>query len=433
MLRKSVCVLIVVMSLSPSLIFAQGLHPPRQEDALWQAMYWNNPLLDGAPVVTRSEETVNHNWGTGSPHDRVPLDGFSARWSRYVEVTRGTYRFIITSDDGVRMWIDDELVLDAWYDHAEKTFYVDHHLSQGVHLIKIEYYENSNIALMQFSWLRADQAVGRWRGEYYNNMTLEGDPVLVRNEPHIDFGWYTSSPDPDVIQADHFSARWTRTLDFPAGNYRFTLTVDDGARLWVNGQLLIDVWYDQEATVYTEDMYLSAGPVILELQYYENTGYARAQLSWTPPVFDIPTSEAVIVDNQDLSFVEGGSPNRWHTAPEGYARHLVWTYNNERVIPKHNWARWYPDIAPGSYEVFVYVPFRPDATAQARYWVSHADGLSLQVVNQALNAEQWVSIGTYRFRGDGSDHVSLADVTFEARESKVVIFDAVKWELRYTK
>jgi hypothetical protein len=51
-------------------------------------------------------------------------------------------------------------------------------------------------------------------------------------------------------------------------------------------------------------------------------------------------------------------------------------------------------------------------------------------VNQSANGDRWVSLGTYRFRGTRDDHVSLADVTFERYVSRLVGFDAVKWEPR---
>jgi hypothetical protein len=103
---------------------------------------------------------------------------------------------------------------------------------------------------------------------------------------------------------------------------------------------------------------------------------------------------------------------------------------HDTVRANYNWARWYPDLTPGFYEVFVYIPFRYTTTAQARYWIAHEGGLSLQIVDQSANGDKWVSLGTYRFRGDGSGYVSLADVTFEPYLSRLIAFDAVKWDPR---
>jgi hypothetical protein len=97
------------------------------------------------------------------------------------------------------------------------------------------------------------------------------------------------------------------------------------------------------------------------------------------------------------------------------------------AVARLRWARWYPDLAPGRYEVYVYIPERYSTTAHARYWVSHRVGLTLRRVNQAANGGRWVSLGTYRFRGTRRDYVSLADVTFERYLSRLIAFDAAKW------
>jgi hypothetical protein len=104
---------------------------------------------------------------------------------------------------------------------------------------------------------------------------------LVRDDPAINFDWGSGSPAPGIVNADHFSVRWTRTLDLPAGNYRFTMTVDDGGRLYVNGLLLINAWRDQPATTYDQDIELPGTPAVVEMRYYEDTGEAVAKLSWT--------------------------------------------------------------------------------------------------------------------------------------------------------
>jgi len=80
--------------------------------------------------------------------------------------------------------------------------------------------------------------------------------------------------------------------------------------------------------------------------------------------------------------------------------------------------------------VFVYVPGRHATTSQARYWISHSDGLTLRVVDQAANRGHWVSLGTYRFRGTRRDYLSLADVTFEPYLAQRIAFDAARWETR---
>lgn len=414
---------------------AQGPITPRHTDPFWQAWYWSNPDLSGPPTLTRNDVNLDFDWGTGSPDPAIPADFFSARWQRYIDVTPGTYRFTATSDDGIRLWVDGEKIIDGWWEHPAQTFSADVYLGPGHHLVVVEYFERTGLAVAKVSWQLAPPAVTGWKGEYFNNKTLAGAPVLVRDDPQIDFDWGTGSPDPRV-PADVFSVRWTRNLDLPAGRYRFSVTVDDGVRLFVNGHLLIDAWRDQPATGYYGDIYLPGGPVTVQMEYYENFGLAVARLNWqrldappgpTPTPTPIPAPGEIVVDDLSPGFVRGGNASGWRTAAEGFAGHLYWTWNNDRVRPGYNWGRWYPDLAPGRYEVFVYIPSRYTTSSRARYWISHARGFSLRIVDQSRYNDQWVSLGTYWFRGTGMDYVSLADVTYEPYASRILAWDAVKW------
>jgi hypothetical protein len=405
---------------------AQEPPVPQHSDPTWQASYWNNTSLSGPPVLQRSETNLDHDWGTGSPDASVVSDGFSARWMRYVDVPAGVYRFTATSDDGMRVYVDNDLIINEWYDHPAKTVSVEKSLSAGHHWIIVEYYENGGLAVARLVWSPASMPIRNWRGEYFDNMTLSGAPALTRDDAQIDFNWGTGSPAPGVIGGDRFSARWTQSLDLPAGHYRFAMTVDDGGRLWVNGHLLIESWRDQPARTYTGDIYLPGGPVPIKMEYYENGGLAVARLSWTrSDASELPGT--VVVDDTDPGFVTGGSATGWHWAYEGHGGRLAWTRNNDWARPNYNWARWYPSLMPGRYEVLVFIPERYTTTSNARYWVAHASGFTLRAVNQSANGGRWVSLGTYWFNGGGDAYVSLSDETFEPRLSRLIAFDAVKW------
>ncbi len=428
-------VALLLTGLVTPLALAQGPITPRHTDPTWQAWYWNNPDLSGAPVLSRSETNLDFDWGTGSPDPAVPSDFFSARWQRYIDVTPGVYRFTATSDDGIRVWVDGEKIIDGWWEHSVQTFTADKYLGPGHHLVVVEYFERAGLAVAKLSWQRVPPTITGWKGEYFNNRTLAGAPVLVRDDATIDFDWGTGSPDPRV-PPDLFSVRWTRDLDLPAGRYRFRVTVDDGVRLFVNGHLLIDAWRDQPATGYYGDIFLPGGPVTVQMEYYENTGLAVARLGWerldgtpvpSPTPTPVPTSGEVLVDDQSPGFVRGGLARGWGEALEGYGGHLFWTQNNDRIRPGYNWGRWYPRLTPGRYEVFVFIPRRYTTTQRARYWISHAGGFSLRIVDQSRYNDQWVSLGTYRFRGTDMDYVSLADVTYEPWLSRLMAWDAVKW------
>jgi len=119
------------------------------------------------------------------------------------------------------------------------------------------------------------------RGEYFQNATLTGSPSLVRIDSVVNFDWAMGPPVP-TYSPDRFSVRWTgKVIPTVTGIYRFGASTDDGLRLWLDGKLLIDSWFDRGATLDAVELKLEAGRAYdLKMEYYENTGYAFAALVW---------------------------------------------------------------------------------------------------------------------------------------------------------
>jgi PKD repeat protein/uncharacterized protein YraI len=107
----------------------------------WKGEYFNNRELQGEPVLVRDDAKINFDWGTGSPGPEVPPDNFSARWTISRDLPAGTYRFNIWVDDGVRMWLDDVLIVDGWTEGGTRNYVVDVNLAAGVHHGRVEYFE----------------------------------------------------------------------------------------------------------------------------------------------------------------------------------------------------------------------------------------------------------------------------------------------------
>ncbi len=125
-----------------------------------------------------------------------------------------------------------------------------------------------------------------WTGCYYTdlNLTTLG---LVRTDPTILFNWGSGSPDPS-IPAAHFSARWKGIFSFNAASYTFTVTADDGFRLYIDGVKVMDHWVDEPATTYTQTLAVTGGNHAVTMEYYNDTGSAVANLQWqlAPTVAD---------------------------------------------------------------------------------------------------------------------------------------------------
>ncbi len=402
----------------------------------WKGEYFNNKNLNGSPTVTRNDSQINFDWGYSNPATGVDPETFSVRWTRTASFNAGTYRFSATMDDGVRLWVDNNLVIDRWVDQAVTAYTGDSTLTAGNHAIKMEYYDNTGLAVAKLSW----EAVGSstypdWKGEYFNNknwnMNLNGaPPVVTRNDTAINFDWGNGSPAVGV-NADGFSVRWTRTASFNAGTYRFTATTDDGMRVWVDNNLIIDRLIDQAATIYTKDVTLTAGTHAIKVEYYENLGQATARLTWeqgssggtNPP-------GTVIIDNGGTGYQSGGLSSDWYTMATGYNGSAQWSYNSPDARGTYNWVRWYPNLTPGKYEVYGYIPGQNATTHSAQYWVHTSGGYTLKVVDQSKVFDQWMSLGTYTFSGASYEFVSLSDVTYETYQTTRVAFDAVKFEPR---
>jgi murein DD-endopeptidase MepM/ murein hydrolase activator NlpD len=270
-----------------------------------------------------------------------------------------------------------------------------------------------------------------WKGEYFAGTALAGTALMVRNEGTgtLGFDWGATSPGCSV-PADGFSARFTRSITFPAATHRFTVTSDDGVRVWVDGALYLDKWIDQGPTTYTFDVPLTAGSHTVKIEYYENAGGAALTLSWQA----LGGVAQFVCDDGDSCLTFSGPSAYWHratacgTAALGYGGDVTWTYVNGSIVS--NSAKWTPALGgPGTYQVSVFVP-RCNATSQlARYKVVHNGQTEYKTVNQNAYYDAWVPLGSFAFTGAAGEYVELTDATGESYTTRRMLgFDAIKWD-----
>lgn len=110
--------------------------------------YFAGMDLAGELVMTRTDAGVDFNWNVGGPEPGLPCDGFSVRWSGTITPSAGCdVNLGITSDDGCRLWVDGELLVDKWTNRAQETDWATAVLGDGqTHSIRIEYFENTGEA-----------------------------------------------------------------------------------------------------------------------------------------------------------------------------------------------------------------------------------------------------------------------------------------------
>jgi beta-glucosidase len=142
------------------------------------------------------------------------------------------------------------------------------------------------------------------QGDYFSNTTLSGNPTATQTDPQVAFRWNGDAPAPGV-PGTNFSAKWTGTLTPPkTGTYTFGLTSDDGSRLFINGQQVIDNWRDQAPHTETAQFDLTAGtPVQIEVDFYQGGGGDEVSLGWTQPGTDLQTEAADLAAKSDVAVV----------------------------------------------------------------------------------------------------------------------------------
>ncbi|HEY46678.1 MAG: hypothetical protein AMJ88_11730 [Anaerolineae bacterium SM23_ 63] len=316
----------------------------------WRGEYFDNRSLTGTPDLVRYDALIDFDWKSNSPASVLSADNFSIRWTTKAEFEAATYRFRVLMDDGARLYVDDKLVLDSWKDGAVREVAVEVAIAKGTHSLRLEYYEHTNDARIRLTWEKVSSpSFPEWTGAYWNNLSLSGNPVLVRNDEVIDFNWRNDSP-AIGIPVDNFSIRWTRTVRFDAGIYHFRVRMDDGARLWIDDKLVVDEWKDGTNRVAELDLWMSEGKHDLRLEYYEHSGEARVSLRWTK--LETATYSAW----KGEYWFTPGLDSRWALVRDDQVINFNWGNKSPAVgIPSDGFsARWSRSVAfePGTYRFF---------------------------------------------------------------------------------
>jgi hypothetical protein len=282
-------------------------------DSIWLETEWgqlNHPMqvVQDPSSASGAYIWIPNGGGTGgtvSYQFSVPQAGNYVIWGRVLAVNGLDDSFFVSVDGGSdALW--DTQIATAWVwdrvSHRNGADPMTYYLQAGSHTLLIKQREDGTkidkiliTADMGYipvgmggnqtpGWCLTAVAQDRWQGEYFDNVNLEGQPVMVRDDGDgfLNFNWGGGSPGMQCgVAADRFSTRWTRQIYFNAGTYRFTVTVDDGVRLYVDDVPQLSEWYDQAPTTHTVEVPLSAGNHTVTLEYYENGGGAVAQLAWT--------------------------------------------------------------------------------------------------------------------------------------------------------
>ena len=249
----------------------------------WKSSFFNNRDLSGEPVLVTDQPVIDFNWGNGTPGANVSRDNFSARFERTLNFTYGNYELALTMDDGARVYVDDQLVINDWNVGAVRTRTAQLVLS-GAKQLRVEYFEVGGSAQIKFA-IKLISSSEAWMGTYYAGKGFGSKPILARGEPRsngrqLDYNWGRGSPDPQ-IPIDLFSVRWVGTFNFEGGDYRFNSISDDGIRVYLDGILVLDRWLNgYQGDVTNTFRSLGAGNHQIVVEYYEAYGDALVRVWW---------------------------------------------------------------------------------------------------------------------------------------------------------
>ena len=141
-----------------------------------------------------------------------------------------------------------------------------------------------SLQIVPGDWLKTPDGQAGLQAEFFSNPELSGAPALTRTDAAVDFDWGKNSPAPG-LPATNYSARWMGTVVVPAsiGDVVLATVADDGARVWIDGRLVIDAWGPHDATTSLASAVLTAGqPHQLRIEYLQLEYNALMKLQWRP-------------------------------------------------------------------------------------------------------------------------------------------------------
>jgi hypothetical protein len=264
-------------------------------------VYYSIVNYSSIPVLARIDSQVNFDWNSvgGSPGGSVPLKAFRAVWSGLVQApVSGIYTFRVTSGNDCTLWIGGTRILDRAKGY---TGIVTLEAGQSYDLC-LRYDRNGGTAQVMLEWEAPDLAravvpascltpvalpapqTGTGTGlscDYYANVDLCGPSALSRVDSTVNYSWNGATPAASV-PGTGFSVRWIGKLQTRFdGEYTLITTSDDGVRLWIDGQLLIDNWTYHGTTENRCIIRTVAGQKHdIRLEYFQGKGGAVMRLEW---------------------------------------------------------------------------------------------------------------------------------------------------------
>jgi len=136
---------------TPAATVSSGTCPAPARGA-FTGCYYPNTTLSGNPTLVRTDSQISFDWANRSPDISLAPGNFSIRWQGNFSFAQGLYNFVAITSDGMRVYIDGTLILNQWRNQPPYMYEVQQTVSQGTHLITVEYYDRDSGATAHLNW-----------------------------------------------------------------------------------------------------------------------------------------------------------------------------------------------------------------------------------------------------------------------------------------
>ncbi len=361
-------------------------------------------------TVTRVDATVNFNWGNDSPDPLIGADTFSIRWTGQVQPQYSeTYTFYTTTDDGVRLWVDNQLIIDKWIDQGSTEWSGTISLTgEAKYDIKMEYYENGGGALAELRWSspsRPKEIIPQSR--LYSDTTPPAAPTgltATAGDAQVSLDW-ADNTEPDLAGYDVYRST---TMGGPYSVIDFDLTTSEYTDNSVSNGTTYYYVVTAVDTSFNESGYsneasatpASGGTVgtILREWWEGISGTAVSDLTSNANYPDYPTgSEEITSFEGPMDWAENyGTRIRGYIHPPASGDYTFWIASDD------NSELWLStDTEPANVTIIAYVP----SWTNSREWTKYAEQQSSSI---PLTGGQKYYIEALQKEGSGGDNLAVA-------------------------
>ncbi len=295
------CELVYPSTVPIATIPGSALKPPKEfesEKGL-RGEYFNNKNLEGQPDTIKYDETLDYVWREDAPAPGIQKDSFSVRWTGLLTPpVSGEYTIGVTGDDGIRLYLDDELLIEDWTDHAPITLKTTVNLKKDRdYRIKIEYYENAGGATIKLGWIKPND-----KEEFYRSLD-EDFQNAVRLAAQSDVAVFVGGISPRLegeemnVDAKGFAGGDRTDIDLPEFQEKMLKALHKTGTPVVlalmNGSALAVNWAEQNLSAIVEAWYpgQAGGAALADVLFGDYNPAGRLPVTFYKSVEQLPPFE----------------------------------------------------------------------------------------------------------------------------------------------